>query len=356
MKFSLPAGLLRTAIATAGHATPRNPQLIAYSGVLVQLSGTVCFAIGSSGEVTIAARVNVAKAASDGQALVPPGPVSRYLATLPADQEITASADDSSDFTISLPGRSSPYTFRQIPAAFPMPAASTGETADVDFTRLQAAVRSVRTAADASGVQLLSSGRELVLSTTDTYRLARVALPEAGFGQFCGQLSLAALDTITRQRIDKVTTDQDGRVLRLSGPDVVISTKLLATPFPDVSGIAPAPGAQVFTMERAALVQALEHLSAVATDITPLHCAVRNNDLVLSVDSTDVGSGSETIAISSGPQAELEFAVKLTFLSEAIASHDCQYLDLHFCGPNQALFFTSQEPFSTTTVVMPVSM
>lgn len=356
MRLTSTAGALRSALVTASHATPSNPSLLAYSGVLALVKGDVLSFIGSDGETTISAQLPVEEA-EDGKALVAPGPLGKYLATVDNEAVVTVHAGETSDIEVAAAG-CRPYTFRPIAATFPMPAPVKSAPSSVDFSRLLAALKAVRasTPKENPGVQLVSSGEALHLYSTDTYRLSGAELPEAGFGDFTGQVSLAVLDRLARQQIDRVSVDARGRTLRFAGPEVVISTRLLATPFPPVDNVLaqePPHSARIPTTE---LRQALARLAAVSGDATPLHCRIGDGALSISVTNADVGTGAEDIALGGDAGAEIEFGVKLAYLADAIAAHDTAEVTLGWTLPEQPMFLVSTDPFRVTTVVMPVRL
>lgn len=358
MRLTSTAGALRNALVTAGHATPSNPTLIAYSGVLLLVKGGNASLIGSDGETTISAQVPVVDT-EDGQALVLPGPLGKYLATLDAEAAVAVSvgADGHSDLEVTAAG-CRPYTFRPISATFPMPAAIKSAPAGVDFARLLAALKSVRasTSKENPGVQLVSNGTTLHLYSTDSYRLSGAELPEAGFGDFTGQVSLGVLERIARQQIDRVSIDTRGRTLRFAGPEVVVSTRLLASPFPPVENVLANLPPHSVTLPTAELRRALARLGAVSGEATPLRCHVADDVMSISVENADIGTGAEEVALPKPAASTLDFGVKLGYLSDAVAAHDTTEVTFGWTLADQPLFVVSAEPFPVTTVVMPVRL
>lgn len=357
MRVTSTAGALRNALVTASHATPSNPSLIAYSGVLLLVNDATASLVGSDGETTISAQLDVEEP-SPGQVLVAPGPLGKYLATLDPELGVTLSAEEGGDLEVAAKG-CRPYTFRPISATFPLPAAIKSAPAAVDFTRLLAALKAVRasTPKENPGVQLVSSGTSLHLYTTDSYRLSGAELPEAGFGDFAGQISLAVLERLARQQIDRVSVDPLGtRTLRFAGPEVVISTRLLATPFPSVDNVLAQMPPHSANMPTSELRRALARLAAVSGESTPLHCNIAEGSLSISVTNTDVGTGAEDVSLLAQQGGAFEFGVKLGYLSDAVAAHDTAEVSFRWTLPEQPLFVVSEDPFAVTSVVMPVRL
>lgn len=355
MRFTTTAGAFRDALATARHATPSTPALVAYSGVLLVVKGQRLSVIGSDGETTIAAQLTVSEA-SDGQALLPPRPIASFLATVPADAGAVVDIDASGDVAVKV-GDAAPYKFRPVTATFPMPPTTRGTPDPIDLSRLHLALGAVRAAVarDNPGVQLVSGDAGLILHSTDNYRLSRAVLPEAGFGEFSGLVALGVLDRVARHKITGISVDQRGSTLRFAGEDVVISSRLLSTPFPAVDTILSNPPADRVTVSASELHQSLVRLAAVAEG-APLRCKISTDGFTLSVSNIDLGSGTETVEVTGAPAVPFEFAVSATYLAEAVASHEAPRIDIAFSDPGSAVFVVSTDPVEVTAVVMPVRL
>lgn len=355
MRFSTPAGALADALANARHATPTNAAMVAYSGVLLQVRGAKLSVIGSDGDTTIAAVLDVAGAA-DGQTLLPPRPLGAWLATVGADETVEVSAGDGSDVEVRA-GGTAPYRFRPIAATFPLPAAPKTPPVAADLSRLGAALGAVRASSgkDFAGVQLVSGADGLVLHTTDSYRLSRAELPEAGFGDFVGVVPLGLLERLARHPITSVAADPNGRTLRFAGPGIVVSTRLLNVPFPAVDSVLGTPPPSAVRVPVRPVRAALARLAAVA-DAEPVRCHIDGASLELSVQNADLGSGAETVTLAEAAIAPFTFGVNRQFLAEAFAAHDADEVSLAWSSAAEPLFVSSTAPLAVTTLVMPVRL
>lgn len=353
VRFMTQASSFRDALVTASRTTPTAPTLVAYSGVLVLASGRRVSVIGSDGETTVGTHLDV-QGATDGQALVLPRPPITYLATVPPDTTITVSALDGDDVTIDT-GRGQPYRFRPLQAAFPLPPAPKTEPHPCDLSRLGRALAAVRAATprDHPGIQLLSGANGLLLHATDSYRLARATLPEAGFGDFSGVLPLPVLEQIARHPISSVQADPRGRVLRVSGPGITIAARLLSTPFPAVDTVLDAVPTHQVALSSADFRQALARLDSVAGS-SPLRCRLKGTCLELEASSAELGAGVEALELHAPAPCEFEFAMNFAYLRDAVSAHEGDEVTLAYQSADQAVFLVSAAPLATTTVVMPV--
>jgi DNA polymerase III sliding clamp (beta) subunit (PCNA family) len=356
MRFTTTAGALREALGTARAAIPASPVLVAHSGVLLLVKGTSLSVVGSDGETTIAALLEVTDGLG-GQALLPPKPVSAFLATVDADASVSVDAEDQGDAEVRAQG-APPYRFRSIASTFPLPSASKVPMSPVRFERLGEAIAAVRAAAgkDEPRVQIVSKDDRLVLHTTDTYRIGQVELPEAGFGDFTGVASLPAFERMARHGIDKIGVDQQGRTLRGTGPGIVIMSRMLKSPFPAIESVLrdqrPAPLVEAPVEP---VIAAIRRLEAVA-DTAPLKVRIEGSQLLLSVSNVDLGSGEECVRLSKAIDVPVEFRVNLAYLRDAVDAHVADTFELGFGGELQPVFLTSKGPLPVTTVVMPIQV
>lgn len=354
MEFSTTAGLLRDTLTTARHATPSQPSIAAYAGVSFVLKGDSLSLIGSDGDTTIDATLTV-KGSKDGQILILPRPLGNFLANLDAGEEVEVKAvSPSGDLEVKASG-SNPYSFRRVIATFPQMVEPKAAARSVDFSRLEAALMATRstTTKDIPGVQLLSSADGLTLHTTDEFRLSRAVLPGAGFGDFAGVIPLGILERVARLDINKVTVDPKGRTLRFAGPNVVITARLLSTPFPDTSQVfGSAPPTEV-KMSVAKLKRALSRLSSV-TEQTPLKVRFDANTMILSAANADLGTGIEILELENDVPAPFEFFVRLSYLLDLCTSHDAEVIRVSYSAPLEPLFVNSSQMIDTSTVLMPI--
>jgi DNA polymerase III sliding clamp (beta) subunit (PCNA family) len=354
VRFSTTAGELRDALVTARHAVPSSASIIAYSGVLFMLKNGQLAVIGSDGEVTISALLKVTDA-SDGQVLMQPKPLAGYLQKLAANTPIQV-AVGAADVEVQA-GDHAPYRFRPLATTFPAPLPLKAAPATATLDRLAAAVSAVRASVprENPGVQLVSGPDGLYLHATDQYRLSRAHLPEAGFGTFTGVVPLAVLDRVGAADITHVSVDQRSRSLRFSGPQVVVTTRLVSTTFPAVEAVLETVPASRVTFGTVDLQQALGRLAPVAEG-EPLRCSIEQDTLLLSVRNADLGSGEEIVRLDTASTTKFEFAVRLEYLADAVAGHAGDTATLAWSMPDKPLFLLSSDPLTVITMVMPVKI
>lgn len=356
MDLTVAVSDLRDALVAARYATPANPSVVAYSGVLLVAEDSRLTVTGFDGEFAVEAVVS-AEVRTPGRFLVQPRPLAAYLATLPDDAHATITTGDG-DLQLAVIG-AKPYRFRPVTATFPPPPVPASAPVEVDFNRFSAALGAVRAAVskESPAVQVVSNASGLVLHATDNFRLARAHLPEAGFGEFTGLVPVHVLERAARFGVTAVRLDPAGRVITLHCGSITLTSRLMAIPFPSVEGVlAAAPPARV-KLPAAEILKALAPLAAVtesSTEVSPLIVSLSGSTLTLSASSADTGYGTEELALPEAITAPFEFKVKLPYLREALSGLAANELTLAYSSALQPLFLLADKPVSTTLVVMPM--
>ena len=353
VNFTSQLGSLRDAVTRAAQATPSNPAMVAYSGVLFEVEADRISIIGSDGETTIMASLD-AVVESPGRFLLPPKPILSLLSKLPANLTVSVKMGAEGEIVLEA-GTRAPYRFRPLSATFPAPTLPTGEARPVNFERLAAVLNAVRHAVgkDSPAVQLVSDDNKIVFNATDSYRLARAEMSEGGFGPFTGVVPLQVLEKVSRSGVTAVSTDARSRLISFHTPGATVTTRLLATTFPAVDGvISGRPDASV-RFETQPVVEALGRLSSVA-DEAPLKVRIDRSTIELSVSNVDLGSGLEEDPLASPTTTSIEFFVKLPYLLDALARFDS--VELSYSGATLPIFVCSVSPVTSTQVVMPIRL
>lgn len=351
LSFSAPAGSLRDALGRASHVTPATPSIAAYGGVHLELDDHRAKITGADGETSVTAEIDVEMSAP-GKVLLPPKPFATLLSKLPASTLVNVTLNENAELLVT-PAGGNTYRLRPLVATFPAPARPSGEPVPVDFSGLADALAVVRNAVtrEQPGVQLVSSGKRLVLNATDSYCLARAELASGGFGEFTGLIPLAILDRIARLAVTAVAFDTRSRLVAFHATGTVVVTRLLATPFPAVDTVLDAAPRTHIALDGRPVLDALGRLSAVAQE-SPVRVRIAGSKIELAVSNADLGSGAETATLSSPAPSDTEFHCRLPYLVNAFSI--AEQLTVAYSGPVSPIFVSATEPVTATLVVMPV--
>ena len=353
MRISVAAGPLRDALNRARQLIPSTPALLAYSGVLLQTAGEDSLRLTSSdGDSTMTISLPV-RVDAPGQVLVAPRPILGLLQSIPPSTPLEVHVADGGDVVISGEGIN-PYSFRPLTATFPVPTTPAQGVHPEKIGTLADALLLVRAAAgrDTPVVQLVSDGDLLVLHATDGFRLARVALAGAGFGTFSGVLSLQVVDRAAKMNPSEVTVDLKARTLAFRSDSAVLTTRMLATPFPAVETVllnAPAP---VTSCVASDVAGSLARLSAIADQGT-VALEFSGNELHLRASAAEVGSGHEVVGLRAPVPSTFQLQLRAPYLADAVAAFGDGDVDIAYSGSLQPLFLSGGS-IPVTHVVMPV--
>ena len=181
-------------------------------------------------------------------------------------------------------------------------------------------------------------------------------LPEAGFGPFSGLLPLTVLEQIAESPVTEVQVDRRGRVLTAAGERVGVVTRLVDEMFPSVDTVLASVPAHYVDVPTAALREALARLGSVAEEKRPLVVEIAGDEVVLRMDSVNLGSGVERIELATPAPAEVTFGVNMDFLVAAVATHAGPCVIVGWTAPEMPIFLKSDAPLAVTNVVMPVKL
>jgi DNA polymerase III sliding clamp (beta) subunit (PCNA family) len=352
MKFTVSAGVLRDALARARQIIPTTPSMVAYSGVFLQAGSETLDVTASDGDSTIT--VNIPASVEEaGHVLLTPKPIASFIASVDASSALLIETSGG-DIKVSGAGLN-PYVFRPLSATFPVPSAPATGVRPERIGDLLTALQAVRSASgrDTSVVQVVSDDRQLVLHTTDGFRLARAVLPDAGFGVFTGILSLPVLERVARFGPEEVTVDVKGRQLSFRGAGVLVSSRMMGTPFPPVESVLNSAPPQVTSFDPRDMVRALARISSVAEQGTLL-LEFEGTSLHLRAAAAEVGEGQETITLNTPVPAAFSLQLRAPYLADAVSSLGEEPVGVAYSGVLQPLFLSTTSPFSITHVVMPV--
>jgi DNA polymerase III sliding clamp (beta) subunit (PCNA family) len=356
MKITVALASFRDALTTATQVTPAKPHLAALAGVLLDVRGTTLRCVGSDGDSTLSVAV-VGSDASDGNLLIDPRPVTKFLSRVRSTRDAALSLTDAGDLRVKIDGMPE-YHFRPMSTSFALPAPLRTPAQKVDWTPLAAALSAVEKAAgkDERVVQLVShpDGR-IALHATDHYRLAKAGWNGGGFGEFAGVLDLGLLRTVSKHRIDEITVSSDRKQLRLSGGAVVLSTRVKAVSFPAVDTVMSNVPSTRVPLSARELTESLDRLEAVCGG-EPVQIVLEGDTMTLRADNASIGDATEEVALAAEVAAPFEFGVDPLFLRDALVGHPDDTVTLAWTAPTAPLYLISSGSPEVSAVVMPVRL
>ena len=307
MKFRCERDRLAEALGTAGRAVAnRGGALPVLSGVQLYLAGGQLEITGSDLDLTISVTIGV-DGSEDGQVVLPARLASDVVRSV-EEGEVTFETDDEQ---ARVTGGSAEFEIRLIPAdEFPRLAQPEGDSVTLSAEAFGAALKQVIPAASSddsrpilTGVLLSAEDDGLKLVATDSYRLAVRSMPGTtvlaeGQKVLVPSRALAELARVLPDEgeVTLVLGERDAK-FEIAGTRLV--TRLIEGEFPNYQGLIPSGQANVLSVGRAPLLEALRRVKLLAREATPVRLVMKpDGDLELLAVTQDVGQAHDAVEAS----------------------------------------------------------
>ena len=360
MRAQVSVDIIIPALAKASALMINTPPMLAYTGALLSVSGSTLTVCASDGDTTVALHISCGSETVDGHVLVPPAPLLAWLKTLPHDASVTLSSDSPTHLDAAF-GSKAPYQFRTLNATFPTPPWTSTQVSGSSLSGLPAALAAVAFSAGATEdatddvVQLVSTPSSLTLYSTDQFRVTRVELPGAGFGEHTLLLRLRTLSLVAKWQPQAVVVEPTGMVV-FAIKDGLVGVRKLDSSFPPADQIVSAPAAYKTTVDTAEVLSVLHRIRALSGANEPVVVELGAETMTCSVDAETTGSGSETVQLGSSVEVPLRFGVNVDFFTQAIAALHSPTALLEWTSSTTPVRISTSSPIPVAVVVMPVRL
>ena len=327
MEFTIQQADLSYALSTALASVPSKSTMPILSTVLLEAEGDTLRITGTDLDVTTSITVP-ATVKSSGRAAVQARHFADAVRKLPRD---LVKVTDDGQGRVSIEygkGKGRSAVPRQNDQEYPaLPTVKAESKAAIEgpaLARLIArsvyAVSGDETRPVLGGVYVQAEGKHVSFVATDGHRLAR-ATRKGDFGGLGKQAVIIPAKTI--QALGRLAGDATSPVeisvstqrnhvafhLRIGQNEVTVFSRLLEGPFPNYEQVIPKSNPRTMTVGRIELREALDRVATHSDNIThQVRFAVAPNQVRLSVNTADVGSGEETVdAQYEGDELELGY-------------------------------------------------
>jgi DNA polymerase-3 subunit beta len=290
---------LADVLARATRAIGARSPLPILQGVLVEVTGKTMRVTGTDLDVTIRTDLEV-EVIEDGTTVIPARLASEAVRKLPPGAVVLQAADGDVEIT----GGGPQFRFRELPAdEFPkISEPDLTDAVDVDGAAFADALGQVAVAAsndDArpilTGVYFETQGGALRMVATDSYRLAVRDLPTMQ-AELAGLVPVRALRELKRTiGADTVKVAIGTREATFASERGTLTARLIEGTFPNYRQLIPESYPNRLTVNRDALLEAVDRASLVAEDHIPVRLMLQDGGLELSVTRQDVGGETEHI-------------------------------------------------------------
>ncbi|WP_008319046.1 DNA polymerase III subunit beta [Leptolyngbya sp. PCC 6406] len=337
MKFVCPQSDLNIHLSLVGRAVPSRPSKPVLSNVLMKADlekqeiTLVGFDETLGIETSFSAAVEV-----PGAITLPAKLLENIVSRLPSEDLLVEESEE--DAAITLTGSSGQYQVRGLSAEdFPsLPLVEDGQAAQLSAEALLEGLRGALFATSAdetkqvlTGVHLLTDGDMLEFAATDGHRLAVVKTTDETPEGTTDRANSAAMDVTVPAKalreLEKMLQSYGSsepialrfdhtQVLFELGQQQRLTTRLLEGQYPNYRQLVPKQFERQATVDRKALISALERIAVLAdqkNNIVKLSMNTDEKTIALSVEAAEVGSGREVIpAQISGDPLDIAFNVR----------------------------------------------
>ena len=319
---------------------------------------------------------------TSGAITLPARLLGEIVSRLASDSPLTLTTEESGE-QVQLTSLSGSYQMRGMPADdYPdLPMVESGMTLKLQASGLVQALKGTLFASSGdeakqllTGVHLSFTDRNLEAAATDGHRLAVLqvddALQAAADGTegddavFAVILPARSLREVERlmagwRSEDPISLFCDrGQVVFLAADQMVTSRTLEGT-YPNYRQLIPDGFSRTVTMDRRALVGALERIAVLAdqhNNVVKFSSQPESGVVLISADAQDVGSGSESLAAElSGDAIQIAFNVR--YMLDGLKAMAADRVVLHCNAPTTpAVLRPAEESDGFTYLVMPVQI
>lgn len=359
MKFRAERDALVDAIAPVARVVSTRPATPATGGIHIKAEGDSLTLTATN--LDLSARNEVAIGSQDdGVALLPAKLFGDIIRALPSGTVEVDVADDEARITA---GRSS-FGVRTFNAGeFPQLSGPSGEGVTLETAELSDALRQIVPAASTDenravlcGVLIAAEGDGIRLVGTDSYRLAIRDIP--GIGLLAEGQSVLVPATALAE-LNRALSTGPSAVLHLGDREAFfrvgnlrMATRLIEGDFPNYRPLIPTDRANVATIDREPLMDALKRVKLLAADAVPVRLQFEAGSVTLSTSSTDVGTANEAIEASYAG-ADITVAVNPDYLRAGLEAAGGETVSIAINDTLKPLVVSGNEP-GFTYIVMPV--
>ena len=319
---------------------------------------------------------------TSGAITLPARLLGEIVSRLASDSPLTLSTEESGE-QVQLTSLSGSYQMRGMPADdYPdLPMVESGMTLQLQASGLVQALKGTLFASSGdeakqllTGVHLSFTDKNLEAAATDGHRLAVLQVedalqaaadaPQGDESAFAVTLPARSLREVERlmagwRSEDPISLFCDrGQVVFLAADQMVTSRTLEGT-YPNYRQLIPDGFSRTLTMDRRALVGALERIAVLAdqhNNVVKFSSQPESGVVLISADAQDVGSGSESLAAElSGDAIQIAFNVR--YMLDGLKAMAGDRVVLHCNAPTTpAVLRPAGERDGFTYLVMPVQI
>lgn len=360
-------------VSRAVSSRPTHPIL---ANVLLKADVATQRVILSAFDLSLGIQTSFPAQVETGGVLTLPAKLLNDIVSRLADGEITIESDADSNHVTTITSASGRYQVRGMGAEeFPeLPKIEEGEQTQLAADRLVDGLRGSLFAASAdetkqvlTGVHVSMQPDGLEFAATDGHRLAVVkTIEEDAPAEAEPQLDVTVpakalqelMKMLDRQNGNAINVQFDQGQVVFEWTDQRLTSRLLEGQYPNYRQLVPRQFTHQMTVDRRSFLSALERISVLAdqkNNIVKVLLDQTNQQLTLSVDAQDVGSGREAVpAQISGEGMEIAFNVR--YLLDGLKAINTAEVQMQLNTATSPVILSPLGNLKMTYLVMPVQV
>ncbi len=350
---------LADVLSRAGRAIGTRSPLAIVQGLLLEVEGKTLRVTGTDLDVTIRTELEV-EVIGEGRTVIPARLAGEAVRKLPPGAVVIEAGDGE----VEIAGGGPTFRFRELPVDdFPKVAEPEVDGAiDVDGEVFGEALAQVATAASTddarpilTGVFFESGGDTLRVVATDSYRLAVRDLPQME-ADLSGLVPVRALRELRRTiGADRVKIAIGTREATFQSERGTLTARLIEGTFPNYRQLIPETYPNRLTIERDALLEAIDRASLVAEDHIPIRMNMQEGGVELSVTRQDVGGEIEHV-VADYQGEEMTIAFNSRYLNDGVGAVDSDTVVLDMLDPLKPGVIRGADDDDFLYLLMPVRL
>lgn len=381
MKLTCTQNELNTHLSLVSRAVPSRPSHPILANVLLIADPEMQQIRLTGFDLSLGVQTSFAAHIEQGGTLTLPAKLFGDIVSRLPDGEVVLN-EEANETLVTLTCASGRYQVRGMGAEeFPeLPIVEDGQVVYLPAEALLDGLRSslFSTSADETkqvltGVHITAEADELEFAATDGHRLAVVQTLNASSNGEPDQQSVPTEFSVTvpakalreLERMLQMNAAQETVAVQFDQGQLIfewtnqrLTSRLLEGQYPNYRQLIPRQFSRQMTVERRLFVSALERIAVLAdqkNSIVKLSLDSVNQEVVLSVDAQDVGSGRETVAAQiSGDDLEIAFNVR--YLLEGMKVVNTTEVQMQFNAATSPAIVTPLGGLKMTYLVMPVQV
>jgi DNA polymerase-3 subunit beta len=323
-------------LSRAGRAVGTRSTLPILQGVLVEVTGKTMRVLGTDRDLTVRTSLEV-EVMEEGRTVVPARLATEAVRKLPPG----AVTFEATEGEVVITGGGPRFRFREFAVDdFPRlepPDMSSG--VEVDGAAFTSAIGQVSVAASTDDARPLLTGvffehvdGALRMVATDSYRLAVREVP-AVTEALAGLVPVKALRELGRTiGDDRLTVAIGEREAAFSSSRGTVSVRLIEGTFPNYRQVIPEKTPNMLTVDKSALLDAIDRASLVAEDHIPIRMTLQAGGVELSVTRQDVGGEVEHVEADYSGE-EMTIAFNSRYLNDGVGAIEADTVTLGVVDP-----------------------